>query len=96
MKLRPISEEQQRILLAAAEGRLSFETPSFRYKIEDEAPPDRKEREKLQKRGLLSRPGPSNPEILTAKGREALAYAPVEEDGLAPEVLTLEQQGEVG
>jgi len=47
----------------------------------------------LQKRGLLSRPGPSNPQILTERGREALAWAPVGREK-APEALTLEQQGE--
>lgn len=88
MRLRPISEEQQRILVAAAEGRLSFEQSSYRYKIDREDPPDRKEREKLQKRGLLSRPSPSNPEILTERGREAIEFAPVSEEKSA-EALSL-------
>jgi hypothetical protein len=76
VQLRPISPEQLRILVAAAESRLTFEMSAYRYSIEGEASPDRKEREKLQKRGLLSRPSGNEP-VLTERGREALAHAPV-------------------
>lgn len=80
---RSISSEQLRILLAAAEGRLSFDMDSFRYAIEGDDPPDRRERERLQKRGLISRPNERS-EILTAKGKDALAHAPISDDEPKP------------
>jgi hypothetical protein len=55
----------------------------FRYEIEGDDPPDRRERERLQKRGLMSRPS-ENTEILTERGREALESAPVEDDPPKP------------
>ena len=95
--MKAISEEQLRILVAAADRRLSFFMPEYRYKIKGEDPPDRRERERLQKRGLLSRPS-SGGQILTERGRLALETAPVTADGSNPVSgqTTLEQQGEVG
>ncbi len=84
--MKAITEEQLRILVAAAEGRLTFRTPSFRYEIAGEEPPNRRERERLQKRGLLSRPS-SNLPILTERGREALATAPIRKGNGIPKAV---------
>jgi hypothetical protein len=72
----PLSEEQLRILVAGAEGRLCFSVIRGRYSIDGEDPPDRKEREKLQKRGLLSRPS-AGERVVTERGVEALLNASV-------------------
>lgn len=74
--MKAISAEQLRILVAAAEGRLSLNARSFRYEIEGEDPPNRWERQKLQKRGLLGRPSRGG-RILTEQGKEALVSAPL-------------------
>lgn len=70
--MKRLSDEQFRILKAAADGRLKL-NEHFSYIIEGEARPDRREREKLQKRGLLSRPCPGEP-IFTEKGLDALKH----------------------
>ena len=75
MKLRSITREQKRILTAAAEGRLGFNLRG-RYFIDGEDPPDRRERERLQKRGLLTRPS-RNWNVLTERGIDAFLNAPV-------------------
>lgn len=74
--MKPLSSEQKRILVAAADGRLSFDNRTYRYRIEGGDPPNRREREKLQKRGLLTRPGNGNA-MFTEKGLVALTDAPV-------------------
>jgi hypothetical protein len=81
--VKAVTHEQLRILVAAAEGRLRFVSASYRYKIDGEDPPDRRERERLQKRGLLSRRSPGRA-VLTERGREALATAPMKDSNGGP------------
>jgi len=76
-----LTSEQWRILVAAAEGRLRIDPDTARYKIDGEDPPDRRERERLQKRGLLTR-ARSNEPMFTQKGLDALRSAPVIEPPL--------------
>ena len=76
MKMKPLSNEQLRILSAAASGRLRMDDRTFRYTIDGEGPPNRREREKLQKRGLLTRWSPGE-RIVTDAGIAALESAPI-------------------
>jgi hypothetical protein len=73
-----ISSEQLRILVAAAEGRLKMKLAG-RYEIEGEPPPARRDREKLQKRGLLTRPSAGGL-TFTEAGLNALRSARVIDD----------------
>lgn len=87
--VKAITEEQRRILIAASEGRLSYSARRNRYGIDGERPPDRREREKLQKRGLLTRPSSGKP-IFTERGLRALEAALAgEHDQEPPEQLEL-------
>jgi len=71
--LKAISGEQLRILVAAAQGSLVL-TNDLRYVIAGEERPDRRERERLMKRGMLERVW-CGPVSLTPKGIEALRAA---------------------
>lgn len=86
--MKAITPEQLRIMVAAAQSRLKIEPPNFRYEIEGEEPPDRRDRERLQKRGLLERVFKGRV-LLTEKGIDALKSAPVAEDAPKAEQLNL-------
>lgn len=91
--MKPLTSEQLRILVAAAEGRLRIDPDTARYKIDGGDPPDRRERERLQKRGLLTRARRNEP-MFTQKGLDALANAPVSDaPPRNPEQLALEGEG---
>lgn len=64
---RRLSDEEIRILIAAEEHRL-FLNKQGRYEIDQEVRPDRRTRENLKKRGLLS----FGYERVTEKGAKAL------------------------
>lgn len=71
-----MTAEEMRILRAAAEGRLRMNSAG-RYVIDGEARPDRKAREKLMLRALISWPTRSVVPI-SSKGRAALALTDAE------------------
>jgi hypothetical protein len=65
--IRRLTDEECRILIAAEEHRL-FLNKQGRYEIDQEERPDRRTRENLKKRGLLS----FGYERITEKGAKAL------------------------
>ena len=66
-RVRRLTDEECRILIAAGERRL-FLNKAGRYEIDQEERPDRRTRENLKKRGLLS----FGYESITEKGAKAL------------------------
>jgi hypothetical protein len=66
-----ISDEQARILRAVRDGRMR-RGDKYRWMIDGDTPPDRRERERLHSRLMIDRPLGTQPICLLARGQQAL------------------------